>query len=85
MSDGALKFPIKITKPQKIDESFLVYVPDFDEELVAESFADSFRVAKEFLHEQLLTGDLPEPSQVLPFAKEGQFTSFVTMTPELVE
>ena len=84
MNDGPLKFPIKITKPRDLDEPFLVYFPDLDESIEAGSFSDSFTAAKEFLQEQLLAGALPEPGQVLPFAREGQFTSFVTITPELV-
>lgn len=85
MSEAAISFPVKITKPKDEDESYVVYFPDFDEYLYAESFSDSFVQAHEFLKEHLLDDDLPEPSEVLPFAKEGQFTSFVTVPKDLVD
>lgn len=84
MSDAAIKFPVKITKPRDVDDPFVVYFPDFDDYIYAESFADSFTQAKEFLKDHLLDDDLPEPSEVLPFASEGQFTSFVSVSRALV-
>lgn len=85
MDGGTITFPVKITKPTDKDDPYVVYFPDFDEYIETESFSDSFEQAQEFLKDHLLDDELPEPSDVLPFAKEGQFTAFVSVSRTLVD
>lgn len=85
MNDAPLKFPLKITRPKNDDEAFEVYVPDLDETIYADSFAESFAQARDLLEEHLAAGDLPEPSQVLPFSREGQYVGFVMLNQTVVD